>query len=436
MEAVLSSESVNTDVLPGNLSYGLDPTGSWCTHKRDATVYALGNLYSPSGVQMISIPFGSSSEWLVPESVVFSALFTNKEAKPCIPADPDPNRLFERMDIRMGGQLVESVTELARCNTLFTRLTMSAAKKLQIAQMGFGTAVPTASAVPYFDSAQNHKAETVASGDSVRIFWKLHLSALLSQHRWCPLFCLSGQGLVVNLFLAPFADSLTKSGTTNSMKFELSDVQAKCSMCTIDDQLQNGFNEQLLAGAALRIPLKKIESIYNYIPSSSSNNFDVALSRNYTRLASLWATFAQEPESDGTKMLCNTFYVPNDDATREKLSYFLQLGTRRIPDMDSVGVKEAWWRLMDCVGIGGSLAHSNGITKEDYFGGNTFAIAVDTEKISHLASSGENLSNTSTLFLKLKNVGANQAALPSRVHLIASYDAIIEARATTIEIFE
>ena len=436
MEAVLSSESVNTDVLPGNLSYGLDPTGSWCTHKRDATVFALGNLYSPAGVSMISIPFGSSSEWLVPDSVYFSANFTEKEGKPCIPADPDPNLLFERMDIRMGGQLVESITEYARCNTLFTRLTMSAAKKLQVAQMGFGTKVPAANATPYFDSAQNHEAETVAGNDTVRIFWKLHLSALLSQHRWCPLFCLSGQGLVVNLFLAPFADSLIKSGTTNSMKYELSDVQAKCSMCTIDDQLQNSFNEQLLAGAALRIPLKKVESIYNYVPSSSSNNFDVALSRNYTRLASLWATFAQEPVADGTKMLSNTFYVPNDDDTREKLSYFLQLGTRRIPDMDSVGVKEAWWRLMDCVGIGGSLAHSNGITKQDYFGGGSFAIAVDTEKISHLASSGENLSNTSTLFLKFKNVGANQAALPTRVHLIAQFDSIIECRSTTVELFE
>ena len=91
---------------------------------------------------------------------------------------------------------------------------------------------------------------------------------------------------------------------------------------------------------------------------------------------------------------------------------------------------------MDCVGIGGSLAHSNGITKEDYFGGDSFAIAVDTEKISHLARSGENLSNTSTLFLKLKNVGVSSSDLPTRVHLIAQFDSIIECRATTVELFE
>ena len=97
-------------------------------------------------------------------------------------------------------------------------------------------------------------------------------------------------------------------------------------------------------------------------PASSSNNFDVALSRNYTRLASLWATFAQRASGRRYENVVQNVLCPNDDATREKLSYFLQMGTRRIPDMDSVGVKEAWWRLMDCVGIGGSLAHRNGIT--------------------------------------------------------------------------
>ena len=112
------------------------------------------------------------------------------------------------------------------------------------------------------------------------------------------------------------------------------------------------------------------------------------------------------------------------------------MGTRRVPDMDSVGFSEAWWRLMDCVGIGGSLAHSNGITKEDYGGGDSFASGVSTEKINHLASSGENLSNTSTLFLKFKNVGVSASDLPTRVHLIAQFDSIVECRSTTVELFE
>ena len=72
-EAILAATSVDTDVLSPSLSYGLNPSGSWCLGKREATVF--GSSYSPSSVKMLSIPFGSSTEWLVPESVVFSAIF-------------------------------------------------------------------------------------------------------------------------------------------------------------------------------------------------------------------------------------------------------------------------------------------------------------------------------------------------------------------------
>ena len=94
---------------------------------------------------MIQIPIGSTTEWLVPESLVFSANF----AAPAggnggFPATPDANCLIERYDLRLSGQLIESVTEAARCNELFTRLTMSPQKKLNLAQMGFGTQIPAA----------------------------------------------------------------------------------------------------------------------------------------------------------------------------------------------------------------------------------------------------------------------------------------------------
>ena len=90
---------------------------------------------------------------------------------------------------------------------------------------------------------------------------------------------------------------------------------------------------------------------------------------------------------------------------------------------------------MNCVGIAGSLAHSNGITREDYES-SSFVVGISTEKIEHLASSGENLSNTSTLFVKFKDVGSTSSDLPSRCQLIAVYDSILEIRDTQAEIFE
>ena len=111
------------------------------------------------------------------------------------------------------------------------------------------------------------------------------------------------------------------------------------------------------------------------------------------------------------------------------------MGTQRIPDNDSVGFGESWIRLLQAVGISGSLSHSTGITFADY-ATSSFALAVDTEKISNLASSGVNLSNTSTIFLKIQGFGTQATELPSRCHLIAQTDAIVEVRDTTCELFE
>ena len=111
------------------------------------------------------------------------------------------------------------------------------------------------------------------------------------------------------------------------------------------------------------------------------------------------------------------------------------MGTRRLPDNDSVGLSESWWRTMECVGIAGSLAHSNGITRADYES-NSFVVGISTEKIPHLSASGENLSNTSTLFVKFKDVGSTASDLPSQVQLCAVYSAILEIRDTTCELFE
>ncbi len=61
---------------------------------------------------------------------------------------------------------------------------------------------------------------------------------------------------------------------------------------------------------------------------------------------------------------------------------------------------------------------------------------LSTQKNAHLSSSGENLSNTSVIQLKISGFGTLPAHLPSRCHLIAQYDSVCEIRDTTEELFE
>jgi hypothetical protein len=128
-------------------------------------------------------------------------------------------------------------------------------------------------------------------------------------------------------------------------------MKAHASMCTVSDDLVESFQGQLLSGSALRTPIKKTDNIYSYIPSNViSGKFDIPMSRAYTRLSGLWASFVKEPLTDakgtvGKELVCNNFYVHHDAV--ETLSYSLQLGTKRIPDNDSVGFSEIVWRLMN-----------------------------------------------------------------------------------------
>ena len=133
-------------------------------------------------------------------------------------------------------------------------------KKINMAQIGFGTQI--ALNEPDWSAAQNHDAATIPASGTKRIHWKCNLSGL-TQHRWLPLYALSGQGLVVNFYLAPVNDSLIAShnGVTYSQSFRLKDVKSLCSMCQISDELMESFQGQLLQGSSLRIPIKKIENL-------------------------------------------------------------------------------------------------------------------------------------------------------------------------------
>ncbi len=139
--------------------------------------------------------------------------------------------------------------------------------------------------------------------------------------------------MIINFYLAPANESLIwKHGAaTYSQKYILTDVRALCAMQTVSDELMESFMGQLVQGSALRLPIKKIESIWSYIPNSTASKFDVPMSRAYTRLCTLFASFVKEgtttatdvlTNGEGVNKLCNSFYV--DTGSAETLEYSLR----------------------------------------------------------------------------------------------------------------
>ena len=89
---------------------------------------------------------------------------------------------------------------------------------------------------------------------------------------------------------------ISSGGTTYSQGNTLTDIRHYADMCSLAGVLQESYNAALLNGTSLKLPIKSWGTIVNYLPSDSSGSFDVAASKNYTRLATLFAVFNQNPQ--------------------------------------------------------------------------------------------------------------------------------------------
>ncbi len=445
MEALLSSGGPQTDVLVGPLKYGLDPQGSYVQSRRSSTCFSNVNSASPSGVKTITINLGSSSEWLDGSTVLLSMLITNGDNNLSLwPATPEASCLFDRLQVRLGSTLVEDIQEYGKLSHIMTKLSMSPQKKLDHAQLGFGTQVPASN--PNYYLADQHDARTIVGQGSKRIFLRLDLSGLFSQHRWIPLFALGGQGLQIQLSLAPAVQSLivSEAGNTYSHLYTLTDIRLLADMVSLSGELQESYNAALLNGTSLKMPIKSWETIVNYLPADSSGSFDVAISKNYTRLATLFAVFNQNPPGDnsGKTKIVNSNYFPT--ASAEVVTYALHMGSHRVPDNDVRGTTEAWWRLQGALGLRDSLAHSTSVD-EDSYKSDCFALGVDLEKLPMVMASGENLSTGQTIFLKVKGMGSTVPVagtlntttdVPRRATICAHFEKVISIQDTVVEVFE
>ncbi len=78
--------------------------------------------------------------------------------------------------------MVEDIPEPRKLTEIMKKLSMSPQKKMDERQLGFGTVNPAAN--PNMLLADQHDARTIAASGSKRVYMKVDLSGLLSQHRW------------------------------------------------------------------------------------------------------------------------------------------------------------------------------------------------------------------------------------------------------------
>ena len=148
----------------------------------------------------------------------------------------------------MGGTIMEDIRHYNRLAVIFT-VYRTLGKLYQTAQPCFGTQAPIGVKPQLLHSAQ-HRPDKTAATRSKRAIMTLDHSALFAQDKWLPLYALSGC-VEINLSMARPQDVvrvLNEAGTqpAQSVPYTLCEIAMHMSLCTLDDQLQEAYNTQML----------------------------------------------------------------------------------------------------------------------------------------------------------------------------------------------
>jgi len=438
------------DALISGLSYKLKPGASYVTNRRSCSFMASGgNQYSSSGVKVLRFQL-TADQWLDPSSLRVAFQLNNKtltEAptetrKGVKPLHWNPAVFFRRARLIAGGQVIEDIDNFNRLSVMLTALKPNE-EQMDIATEGFGSFDNKNDRVLNQHSEDVDERKTYRENDfnesgvievSRRVMFKPMLGMFgqekLIPLRYCPL------QLELELVNNP-ADCCfvgTIDTHTYHSNWDITDIQVKADLLTLDNSLQNEFASHLLSGKSLPLNF----STYNHTNQATNGdeNFSVHISRALTRLKTVCITL-HKTDTDTYKE-CNSFYHPmgTDDYGDaydfpSEHQVWIQIGAMLIPEYPVNGVSEAYYQLKKAVG---RAFHITG----RWFRTRRYIIGFDCEKVAGAGFTGLSTKSGDLLTVNFKNCKnqyeANSA--PQRMYCALNYDAVLNIKDQGIELLD
>jgi hypothetical protein len=309
-------ETVNAieDHLIEGLSFKLKPTAAYVQSRRSVSYYPQGgNDYTSNGVRVIKISLtGGQGEWIDPSTLCVHYTVNNKPetAGQVLHFLSGPWCVFRRMRVMAGGVCLEYIDQFSRVSEMF-HLLSSSAKRANANILGFNTA----SVDKLYDlgkrfpmSSEGYDYDGINISKSVMF---TPLCGLISQEKYLPLRYMGGltlefelvqdptECLITAQYIIPQSTTTsddpdtpgatitthtpTKNVITNAQMFKnwsLSDVQIKCDVVTIDNNLNNEYVKYLLGGNALAINYNTFVTQMQTVVGQQNS---VNITRSFTR---------------------------------------------------------------------------------------------------------------------------------------------------------
>jgi hypothetical protein len=455
-----SHAQATEDYLIDGLSFKLAPGASYVTNRRSVSFYPQGgNSYSASGVKVIRIAL-TGEGWLDPSTLRvmydLNNVTTNSSALEFKELRPigGPWSFFRRMRLMAGGTIIEDIDNYARTHQMFHTLVAPSKRHNDLIE-GFGQegdilrnrgAHPDG--LPVYNALSYHG---IAKGKAMSVLFK-PLSGMFAQQKYIPLrYCpLILEFEVVNDPNEPVVYSTVASAAGQepftiancSNEWMISQVQIKCDLVTLDNELENEYAEHLMRGHSL--PLN-YDTYISQMQTISDYTYSCNITRSLTRLKSVFVNFDGVSTTEGqpgTEMrkTFNDFFHPSGDYTTQtqdkEIEFQIQIGSKLYPENSIRSVQEAFSQLAKCLGINNSAFHGVDIIPLEYRS-HKFIIGIDTEKILEAGFTGINTKAGDLMVIKVKQAsGIPQANICNKMYITLHSDQILNIRDTGVEVFD
>jgi hypothetical protein len=410
------------DYLIEGLSFKLSPGASYVTNRRSVSFFPSGSdtYSSTSGVKVIKIKL-NGTDWLDPSTV--KVMFTINNVTTTMNFLSGVHSFFRRLRVVCNGQIVEDIDDYNRVCEMFNMLQSSSVRTNDEIE-----------AVSRWDGGTQ---ETLDAGKSRKVGMKL-CSGLLNQTKMLPIrYC----PLEIELELV----NAVGDAQDGSIAWNISDVQLKADLCTLDNALENSYAKHLFEGKALPI------NYSTYISQSQTVtdfNFNVNVARAVTRLKSIFLSMTGAPHSSfNTKLKeFNNFWHPMSSETTsgtynmgKEVELHVQIGSKLYPEYPIRSASESFSQLRKTMGIHQSPFHSLDVSGFQYRS-HKFVASIDTEKVLEAGFTGLNTRAGDLLTIKVKPLDASTAGMgttvPTKFFTVLHSDNILEIKESGVTVFD
>ena len=428
MESILAGGQEDF-LLPG-LSYDLQKDGaSYVVSRRNSQLSCSVPVAGPNDVRQVTFNIADPSGFLDLSSLCFQWTVTNTHATNAMqPLSAVPHCCWSRMIVSISSAIAEDIQYQSRLEEMLNRF-LPYEKRRAAAAMGFGLASSS-------ENGADHLARAIPAGGEQRVVWRPLSSGILNCGKLFPGMLLGASGLKITLEV-PAASEIARNHANDSQTFSYKDLICHVDSLNLEESISSQYANMLLSGRSIMISYQTWDSVLSHL-STLTGSQTINIAKNFTRLATVFASLAQE-EPDVTADLAgvqgklqNQFYL-GDQANGDVESY-ITINTKRMPDFNTIGCQMHLKRLLSAMGTYSSVAHGSNINDVAYgcvkgTVAKSWVSAFDLERAAHhgASSTGESLATGGILSVNLLKVGS-AAASPSRAYINCLYDCVAELK--------